>query len=151
MLLSAKAEMWSINFSNTWLSYYSIDTMFPSILHEDYAISKTFLILYRNEEIILDDCIVFKISTIVNILNVSFKNGNTLKQKKTDLDLASWSFRPGLILKTGWIWCWDRDREKSEIQTWSWSQARSQRQRLDWRTKFFSVPIYCSYFLTLLA
>ncbi len=42
------------------------------MINEDFAISKTFLILYRNEEIILDDCILFKISAIINVLNVSF-------------------------------------------------------------------------------
>lgn len=46
------------------------DSMFPSSVIEDYAVSKTFLILYRNEEIILDDQILFKISTIVNAFNI---------------------------------------------------------------------------------
>ena len=45
--------------------------MFPSCIYDEYAISKTFLILYRNEEIILDDHIIFKISALVNIFNVS--------------------------------------------------------------------------------
>jgi hypothetical protein len=46
------------------------DSMFPSCVIDDYAVSKTFLILYRNEEIILDDQILFKISTIVNAFNI---------------------------------------------------------------------------------
>lgn len=46
------------------------DSMFPSSVIDDYAVSKTFLILYRNEEIILDDQILFKISTIVNAFNI---------------------------------------------------------------------------------
>ena len=45
--------------------------MFPSCVLDEYAISKTFLILYRNEEINLDDQILFKISTLVNAFNVS--------------------------------------------------------------------------------
>ncbi len=46
------------------------DSMYPSCVIDDYAVSKTFLILYRNEEIILDDQILFKISTIVNAFNL---------------------------------------------------------------------------------
>jgi hypothetical protein len=46
------------------------ELMFPSCVIDDYAVSKTFLILYRNEEIILDDHIIFKISTLVNAFNV---------------------------------------------------------------------------------
>lgn len=46
------------------------DSMFPSCVIDDYAVSKTFLILYRNEEIILDDQILFKISTLVNAFNL---------------------------------------------------------------------------------
>ena len=45
--------------------------MFPSSVVDDFACSKTFLILYRNEEVILDDQILFKISTLVNAFNVS--------------------------------------------------------------------------------
>lgn len=48
--------------------------MFPSSVIDDYAVSKTFLILYRNEEIILDDHVIFKINTLVNAFNVSFLN-----------------------------------------------------------------------------
>ena len=48
----------------------NIDSMFPSCVLDEYAISKTFLILYRNEEINLDDQILFKISTLVNAFNV---------------------------------------------------------------------------------
>lgn len=44
--------------------------MYPSCVIDDYAVSKTFLILYRNEEILLDDQILFKISTIVNAFNL---------------------------------------------------------------------------------
>ena len=44
--------------------------MFPSCVLDEYAISKTFLILYRNEEINLDDQILFKISTLDNAFNV---------------------------------------------------------------------------------
>lgn len=44
--------------------------MYPSCVLDEYAISKTFLILYRNEEINLDDQILFKISTLVNAFNV---------------------------------------------------------------------------------
>ena len=44
--------------------------MFPSCIYDEYGVSKTFLILYRNEEIILDDQIIFKISTLVNAFNV---------------------------------------------------------------------------------
>ena len=44
--------------------------MFPSCVWNEYAVSKTFLILYRNEEIILDDHILFKITTLLNVLNV---------------------------------------------------------------------------------
>lgn len=47
------------------------DSMFPSCVYDEYAVSKTFLILYRNEEIILDDHILFKITTLVNVFNVS--------------------------------------------------------------------------------
>jgi len=46
------------------------DVMFPSCVIDQYAVSKTFLILYRNEEIILDDHILFKISAIVNAFNL---------------------------------------------------------------------------------
>lgn len=46
--------------------------MYPSCVLDEYAISKTFLILYRNEEINLDDQILFKISTLVNAFNVNF-------------------------------------------------------------------------------
>jgi len=46
------------------------DSMYPSCVIDDYAVSKTFLILYRNEEIILDDQVLFKISTIVNAYNL---------------------------------------------------------------------------------
>ena len=49
--------------------------MFPSCVIDEYAVSKTFLILYRNEEIILDDQIIFKISTIVNAFNVGSFHG----------------------------------------------------------------------------
>ncbi len=49
-----------------------LDVMFPSCVIDEYAVSKTFLILYRNEEIILDDHVIFKISTIVNAFNVNF-------------------------------------------------------------------------------
>ena len=48
--------------------------MFPSCVIDEYAVSKTFLILYRNEEIILDDQILFKISTLVNAFNVKKNN-----------------------------------------------------------------------------
>lgn len=48
------------------------DSMFPSCVLDEYAISKTFLILYRNEEINLDDQILFKISTLVNAFNVNY-------------------------------------------------------------------------------
>lgn len=44
--------------------------MYPSCIYEEYGVSKTFLILYRNEEIILDDQIIFKISTLVNAFSV---------------------------------------------------------------------------------
>lgn len=44
--------------------------MYPSCVVDDYAVSKTFLILYRNEEIILDDQILFKVSTLVNAFNL---------------------------------------------------------------------------------
>jgi hypothetical protein len=44
--------------------------MFPSCVQDEYGVSKTFLILYRNEEIILDDQIIFKISTILNPFEV---------------------------------------------------------------------------------
>jgi hypothetical protein len=45
--------------------------MFPSCVIDGYAVSKTFLILYKNEEILLDDQIIFKISSILNAFNVS--------------------------------------------------------------------------------
>lgn len=44
--------------------------MFPSTVLDDCAVSKTFLILYRNEEINLDDQFLFKISTLLNAFNV---------------------------------------------------------------------------------
>ena len=46
------------------------DTMYPSCVIDEYAVSKTFLILYRNEEIQLDDHMLFKISVLVNAFNV---------------------------------------------------------------------------------
>ncbi|CAF0926939.1 unnamed protein product [Brachionus calyciflorus] len=46
------------------------DVMFPSTVLEEYAVSKTFLILYRNEEIMLDDHFLFKISTLLNAFNL---------------------------------------------------------------------------------
>lgn len=46
------------------------DVMFPSTVIDEYAVSKTFLILYRNEEIMLDDQYIFKISTLLNAFNV---------------------------------------------------------------------------------
>lgn len=45
--------------------------MFPSCIIDEYAVSKTFLILYKNEEIILDDQILFKISSLMNAFNVN--------------------------------------------------------------------------------
>ena len=44
--------------------------MFPSCVIDGYAVSKTFLILYKNEEINLDDQIIFKISSILNAFRV---------------------------------------------------------------------------------
>jgi hypothetical protein len=46
--------------------------MYPSSIVNEYAVSKTFLILYKNEEINLDDQIIFKISALLNVFNVIF-------------------------------------------------------------------------------
>lgn len=48
----------------------SNEEIHPACIFNDRAVSKTFLIIYKNEEIELDDQFNFKLSVIVDAQNV---------------------------------------------------------------------------------
>ena len=49
----------------------SNESIFPATVFNDCAVSKTFLIIFKNEEVELDDQFNFKLSVIVDAQNVS--------------------------------------------------------------------------------
>ena len=53
---------WSLDDSN--------DQIYPACVFNEWGVSKTFLIIYKNEEVQLDDQINFKLSVIVDAQNV---------------------------------------------------------------------------------
>ena len=63
--------------------------MYPSCIYEEYGVSKTFLILYRNEEIMLDDQIIFKVSTLVNAFNVRIELPAVVRGLQASYDFIS--------------------------------------------------------------
>ncbi len=48
----------------------SNDSIYPACVFNDYGVSKTFLIIFKNEEIQLDDQFNFKLSIIVDAQTV---------------------------------------------------------------------------------
>jgi hypothetical protein len=48
----------------------SNDSIYPACVFNDWGVSKTFLIIFKNEEIQLDDQFNFKLSVIVDAQNV---------------------------------------------------------------------------------
>lgn len=50
------------------------EQIFPACIFNDWGISKTFLIIYKNQEVELDDQFNFKLSVIVDAQNVCKKN-----------------------------------------------------------------------------
>jgi hypothetical protein len=59
-----------ILFSIFFLSDDSNEQIYPACIFNDWGVSKTFLIIYKNEEIELDDQFNFKLSIIVDAQNV---------------------------------------------------------------------------------
>jgi hypothetical protein len=59
-----------ILFSIFFLSDDSNEQIYPACIFNDWGVSKTFLIIYKNEEIELDDQFNFKLSVIVDAQNV---------------------------------------------------------------------------------
>ena len=51
----------------------SNDSIYPACVFNDWGVSKTFLIIFKNEEIQLDDQFNFKLSVIVDAQNVRLK------------------------------------------------------------------------------
>jgi hypothetical protein len=49
----------------------STDSIYPACVFNDWGVSKTFLIVFKNEEVQLDDQFNFKLSVIVDAQNVS--------------------------------------------------------------------------------
>jgi hypothetical protein len=52
----------------------SNDSIYPACVFNDWGVSKTFLIIFKNEEIQLDDQFNFKLSVIVDAQTVRRKN-----------------------------------------------------------------------------
>ena len=48
----------------------SNESIYPACIFNDWAVSKTFLIIFKNEEVQLDDQFNFKLSVIVDAQNV---------------------------------------------------------------------------------
>ena len=49
----------------------SNESIHPACVFNDWAVSKTFLIIFKNEEVELDDQFNFKLSVIVDAQNVN--------------------------------------------------------------------------------
>ena len=55
----------------------SNEQIYPACLFNDWGVSKTFLIIYKNEEVELNDQFNFKLSVLVDAENVRYeKNTN---------------------------------------------------------------------------
>lgn len=49
---------------------FADDSIYPACVFNDWAVSKTFLIIFKNEEVQLDDQFRFKLSVIVDAQTV---------------------------------------------------------------------------------
>ena len=76
------------------------DSIFPATIFNDWAVSKTFLIIFKNEEVELDDQFNFKLSVIVDAQNVK-ENENVSSSSSFSFRFVS--FRSTIIL-TEWIY-----------------------------------------------
>ncbi len=65
---------WWKNLSKVFDLDDSNDSIYPACVFNDWGVSKTFLIIFKNEEIQLDDQFNFKLSVIVDAQTVRRKN-----------------------------------------------------------------------------
>lgn len=61
------------------------DLAFPASVQDDVVCSKTFQILYKNEEIVVNDVLVFKVMMLLDVKKVSESHDSNITHNKSSV------------------------------------------------------------------